>query len=297
MIRQSRLAHAPLMRKELILRMRTWRTAVTLFTYATLLAVIAIGFLIQQGGPGSNNASLVGIQLFQVLAMCQVILLLFVTPLSTAGAISGERQRQTWDLLLTTRMTAAGIVWSLLVTGLAFDLLLVTVSLPLFGLAFLFGGINGNVALQVCLVTVATVVVLVAVGLFISSLTRRSAHAIVVAYVVALVAGVGLTIVTLYFEDWGVQATGPSGSLPLPPLSPLAQLDPLVAVASALPSASGGSMLGGLDRVRHAFGLPLQMPVWTAYCIIALIVTLFLVTMTCMSLRRSLPRGGPGISA
>jgi hypothetical protein len=262
--------------------------------YVTLLGLIAIGFLIQQGGPASGNSSQVGVQLFQILAMFQLILLLFAAPLSTAGAVSGERQRQTWDLLLTTRLTVAGIMWGKLATGVAFNLLMIIASLPLFGLAFLFGGIDSGDAVHVYLVSLATVLAFAVAGLFISSLTRRVAYSTAIAYLVSMAMGAGLTLVTLYFEDWGVQATGPSGALPLPPLPPVAQLDPLVALASALPSEAGGSMLGGLDPVRHAFGLPLQLPLWGAYCIIAAVASLLLILLTAMSLRYSFVIRGRG---
>jgi ABC-type transport system involved in multi-copper enzyme maturation permease subunit len=276
--------------------MRAWRTASIVCSYVTVLGLVAIGFLVQQGGPASGSSSQVGVQLFQVLALIQVLLLLFIAPLSTAGAISGERQRQTWDLLLTTRLTPGDIVWGKLLTGLVFDVLLVIASLPLFGLAFLFGGIDSARAIHVYAVFLATAVVLSATGLFVSSLTRRQGHSMMIANLVAAAVGLGLTLVTLYFEDWGVQATGPSGALPLPPLTPLAQLDPVVAVASALPAGSGGSMLGGLDHVRHAFGLPLELPVWAAYCIIVLLLSVFLVSLTSLSVRRSLLPSGKGTS-
>src|SRR5579872_1615541 len=120
--------------KELRTRMRGWGAVVLITLYMLVFGLIAGGYLIEQAGQTVGQASGVGVRLFVALSSLQLLLILLITPSSTAGAISGERQRQTWDLLLITRLSTFGIVWGKLVAGLAFNVLLIFASLPLFSL-------------------------------------------------------------------------------------------------------------------------------------------------------------------
>ena len=72
------------------------------------------------------------------------------------------------------------------------------------------------------------------------------------------------------------------------------KLDPLVALLSALPAESGGSVLAGLGAVHHAFGLPWQLPLWGAYALLMGAISLLLVLVTTSIVRhpgRLLRRG------
>lgn len=272
--------------KELRTRMRGWRSIVIVTGYMSVLGVIAVGFLVQQAGPAAGQSSQVGTQLFQVLAVFQLLLILFVTPASTAGAISGERQRQTWDLLLVTRLSAFSIVCGKLVAGLAFNLLLLFASLPLLSLVFLFGGVAPDDVLHIFCIFLATVLLLGSVSLFISGLTRRLAASMIVSNVVSLVLGLGLTLLTAYLENWGQQGfvnqfNGPPRAIQVPPLVPLSYIDPVVALASALPNGTTGQyFLGSLGRIQHPLGLPLNISLWALYCALSIVLSIAIILMT-----------------
>lgn len=298
MIQARAALHNPVVGKELRTRMRSWRSLVLVTAYMGVLAIIAVGFLIQQTGPRTSQTSQVGVQLFQVLAAFQLFLILFITPASIAGAISGERQRQTWDLLRVTRLSTFSIVWGKLLAGLAFNVLLIFASLPLFSLVFLFGGVAPVDVIHVYIVFLATVLLLGTTSLFISVLTRRLATSMIVSDIVALTLGVGVTLMTLALENWnaqqyvqqyspiagqGVQTTPPAA------LSPLAQLDPFVALASALPNSSGSSFLGDLGTIHNAFALPVTMHFWSAFTVLSVVVSAILLTLTTYG-ARSTPR-------
>jgi ABC-2 type transport system permease protein len=300
MIRLTAGLHNSVAGKEFRMRMRGWRSTAVLTVYMAILGIIAIAFLMQQSGPTSGQSSQVGLRLFQTMAIFQLFLILFVTPVSTAGAISGERQRQTWDLLLVTRLSSFGIVWGKLIAGLAFDLLLILASLPLFSLVFLFGGVAPEDITHTYIVFLATVVLLGVLSLCISALTRRLALAMVASNLIALLLGVGITLLTLYLQNWGSQSVqpGPRGLIATssPPLTPLAEIDPLVALASALPNQNGGSYLGGLNTVHRALLLPWSMPLWEAFTFLVVVLSVATVAATTL-LVRSAPRWLRGGSA
>ncbi len=295
-----RLVSNAVVGKELRSRMRGWRSTIIITVYMGILGVIAIAFLLQQAGPTTNQSSMIGIQLFQALSIFQLFLILFVTPATTAGAISGERQRQTWDLLLVTRLSSFGIVWGKLLAGLAFSLVLVFASLPLFSLVFLFGGVAPEDVVHTYLVFLVTVLLLGMTSLFISALTPRLAVSMILSNVVALILGIGLSIMTVYLVSTGQTAPvcGPNGCSPphSPVMTPFAQIDPVVALLSALPSGTGGTLLGGIGIIHHAFGLHIKMPIWEAFTIVALVVSLLLLLLTTF-LVRSAPRWLRGTGA
>jgi ABC-type transport system involved in multi-copper enzyme maturation permease subunit len=279
--------------KDLRLRMRGWRWAGVTSLYVGILAVIAIAFLLHRYSLTASESSRAGIDLFQSLSFGQLFLILFVTPASVAGAISGERQHRTWDLLVMSPLSAASIIWGKLLAGLAFNLVLIAASLPLFGLVFLFGGITPAAMFPTFLVFLATVLLLGAASLLVSALTARLTVSYMISMLVALLLAVGLTLLTLYIEALGQLSLVTLGSLPYEsissasPLPPLAQLDPLVALLSALPAETGGTLLGDLGTIDHAFGLPVQLPLWGAYVLLSLIISLILTLGTTRLVRPS----------
>lgn len=300
MIRARGLVYNAVLGKELVTRMRGWRSALILTVYMSVLGLIAIGFLIQSSGPSLGQSSQVGIQLFQDLAVFQLFLILFVIPASTAGSISGERQRQTWELLLVTRLSSLAIAWGKLCAGLAFGLLLVLASLPLFSLVFLFGGVAPDDVVHTYVIFLATILFLGVISLFVSVLTSRLAVSMIVSNVVALFLSVGLTLFTVYLASQNqyapimrgggfvpgfggpIYSYGGPGAPITPTITPLAQLDPLVALVSALPDSP---LTGRLNTVHHAFGLPWKLPMWGAYTVLVLLLSLVLFLATAWLIR------------
>jgi ABC-2 type transport system permease protein len=268
--------------RELRTRVRGWGAITLVTAYMVVFAFVAGAFLNQEAGPTTGQASQVGVNLLQDLAALQLFLILLITPSTLAAAISGERQRQTWDLLVLTPVSAFSIVWSKLVAGIAFNLVLLCASLPIFSLAFLFGGFSPRALIRVYAVFLTSILLLSAVSLFASAVSRRVTTALVLANTVALVLGFGLTVLTIFLQNWSKQATTGSHA---PELTPLAQLDPFVALASALPTSRGLSYLGHLGTINHAFGLLGTRPLWEAYSLLAVVISLVLIILTVLAAR------------
>ena len=239
--------------KELTTRMRGWRAAAIITGYLAFLAVVSLVVLSNPNAPQSySEAANLGKNLFTWLAGFQMALIIFVTPASTADAVSGERQRQTLDLLLATRLSSPSIVLGKLVAGLAFDVLLILCSLPLFSLVFLFGGVSPDQFVSMFVVFLATTLLLGSMALFISTVTRRSGAAMVISMLCTLGLTVGLALVSIYLAAT-TAAVAPAGGTP--PMPVTAYFDPLLGFAAALPdSAFAGS--------AHVSGGPLNLALW-----------------------------------
>jgi ABC-type transport system involved in multi-copper enzyme maturation permease subunit len=175
----------PIVAKEYRSRMRTWRSPLAMMIY--ILLVAGLGFAIfssttssnQFGGQTANYGQI----LFEWLVVFQMILLTFITPALTAGAITSERERQTIDLLFVTRIPPFSIIWGKLLSSMSFVVLLLLLSVPIFSLVFLFGGIELDQVLYAFLVTVVAALTLGVIGIAFSTWLRRSLAATVASYV------------------------------------------------------------------------------------------------------------------
>lgn len=191
----------PLMAKELRAHMRGARAWAVLTTHIGIVSGIALllymGVSLASPASGVGNASQVGSALFYVVVGLQIVLVSFVAPAFTVSAISGERERHTFDLLRATLLTPGQIVWGKLIPVLAYVLLLVLATIPLFSLAFLLGGIEpAQLAAALCVI-LASAALFTTLGLFVSSRAGDTLSAIVVTS--AIVAGIviGLSVLAL----------------------------------------------------------------------------------------------------
>lgn len=258
--------------KELRTRMRGWRTPAVLVGY--LIALGAVCYIVLEttlnsNSFSSNQAAVTGADLFTALAVLQMLLIVFIAPATTSATISGERQRQTLDLLLVTRLSSLGIILGKLTAALSFDLLLIICSLPIFSLVFLFGGVGPNQVAEIFVLFVTTMLCFGSMGILISALARRANTATIVTYVVVLLLTLGLAMVTIYFAAIGLTIGDGASPLPL-----TAYVDPVFALLTVLPNS---------DLLPN-FNFDFQ--VWQLNIIAEIAVTVICVTLCAALLRR-----------
>ena len=134
----------PVLRKEAITTMRSWKTYGALVLFLVISAVGAMLYIdlsMFQNRDLSFDPSAM-VWLYVVLAAVQMGLVLLTAPAVAAGSISGERERQTLDLLLVTKMSPLSIVLGKLASSLMYVMLLVVATLPIFAIAFYFGAVS-----------------------------------------------------------------------------------------------------------------------------------------------------------
>jgi len=244
----------PIVAKEYRTRMRTWRSPFAITLYVVLLgglgwAVFAAmtGNTLGLGGSGTNY----GMYLFMFLIVFQVALLGFITPALTAGAISSERERQTLDLLFVTPLAPFSILWGKLLASMSFVVLLLILSIPLFSLVFLLGGIELDQVVYAFAVTGSTALTLGFVGIAFSSLFRRTLPATVAAYGAAFVLLLGAYVYGFLFPT---DADPTSTVVPAPPaITLVSPVIPLVTIATNQPVSGYGVRI---DYSRYTKGSP-----------------------------------------
>jgi hypothetical protein len=135
-----------------------------------------------------------GAIIYWMFAMLQLTLMLFFAPLSTASAVSYEKDRRTLNLLLMTDLSDLEIVLGKLCAGLLNILTILGASLGLLSVCAFFGGISYGQVINLFAVTAASGVAGGALGLLIALWRDRTFQSI------------SLTILMVVFSVAGVEA-------------------------------------------------------------------------------------------
>lgn len=180
----------PVLDKEFRLRMRTPRSSISLLAYILVLGLIALGFIYislylgNQGNQSFNSGA--GRMMFYVLSFAQLVLIAFMAPALTAGVISGEREKQTLSMLLTTQQSSSTIILSKLFSSLSFMTLIIVATMPIYSIVFLYGGISLKQMIFIFLFYLFVMLLLGSLGVLFSTLFKRTMVAVIVTYGVAL---------------------------------------------------------------------------------------------------------------
>jgi ABC-type transport system involved in multi-copper enzyme maturation permease subunit len=234
--RLRRLFKNPLVLKDGLSRVRSWRAPLVVAVYLTLQGLFAVLIVAAQLATRRHGwgYAQIGSTAFSALVVVQLALVCLFAPALAAGAISGERERQTLDVLLVTLVSPLGIVWGKLVVSVAFILLLVTAALPVLATVFLFGGVDLEQFLLCQLLILSTAMTLGAASLFLSALFRRTLLATVVAYGLAFAGTAGTWIVGTILTQITYIARQPPGPGFSPDPHPLLWVNPIQAMISVL---------------------------------------------------------------
>ena len=122
------------------------------------------------------------LDIFIIIVMFDYILMLFCAPIMTAGSISGERERGTFDLLLTTRLSAADIIIEKLVSALISMGTIIASGLPAILVPLMFGGVRIQSAVFLILLFMAGVFEILSLGMLAGSIGSSSVRSITAAY-------------------------------------------------------------------------------------------------------------------
>lgn len=191
----------PIVKKDLQVTARSMRFSWGLFAYdavlvlAFLLATAVIQASCDNYYSNSNIYSKL-IYLFPVLAVAQVFIVALIVPIITASSISGEKERQTFDIMLTTCMSPFSIVLGKVVSAVIRILFFVAAGMPVMALSFVVGGLAWSSLFYFVLTIILLSVLSGSIGIFCSSFCRKSISAVVLSFAIYFVIYV-LTFVPL----------------------------------------------------------------------------------------------------
>ncbi|NTV63324.1 MAG: ABC transporter permease subunit [Oscillochloris sp.] len=174
------LLRNPVLTRELRGRIRGWRALILLVIYLSITGLIT--FLVYTATAGTFTGGVnqldagpnIGKAIFITVMAATLVQVCVITPALTAGAISGERERQSYDLLITTLLSPLQIILGKLTSALAFAMLLIFAALPMAGLSFLFGGVSGTELAIGVVGLAATAICYATMGIFFSTVMRTT---------------------------------------------------------------------------------------------------------------------------
>ena len=247
--------------KELRGRMRGRRAFIVLTLHVLLLAVFAWMFeqlneqtIIQMssyGGQATFASASVGRGVFVGLMLFQTLMVAVLAPAATAGAISSEREHQTLELLTVTPISSLAIVLGKLLSALAWVFVLILASIPITALVFLFGGVAPDDVVRGYLVLFAMVIGLGSVGIFFSTLTRRTGASTALTFVATLAFVVGSLFVFVFLGS--TSEVGANGLRRQPPEA-LLYLNPFVAQLDVACGTEDGGFSGSCSFISGILG-------------------------------------------
>jgi len=191
----------PLLRREFRQRMRTSRAPVVITGYLSSMSLLTF-FLLYENVQGQLYMfqPARSEQVFFILSLLQMIVVAFLTPAFAAGAISGERERRTLAVLLTTPLSPVGILIGKILSSSALLILLLAVSLPLYSLVFLFGGAVPQEVIAVFGFQLYSIVLIATLSVIWSTLALRSGWSTVLSY-----ATVGFMVIFTGVTGYGLR--------------------------------------------------------------------------------------------
>jgi ABC-2 type transport system permease protein len=224
----TRLITNPMILKELRQRLRE-RRAWLLPTLYLLVVAGTVSFAFygatdpdMAGGRGELQGADIGEILFLTVIVTQMVVLLLMAPVFSAGSLTIEKEQRTFAGLLTSLLTAPQIWWGKFVAALLYLLLLLFSALPLLSLSLAFGGVDPIQLLKAVASTILVLASICTVGLWCSSMFRRSVHSTAAAYgfvlVLSIVTAVAFGILVARWESHNpaVRFEGPPAYIQAP---------------------------------------------------------------------------------
>ena len=267
-----------LLAKELRSRLRRERSVWVVVVYLLAMGLLGLGFLQRQNafssGYQGSLLSQIGAQLYALLSFIQLFLILFIAPAFTSTAINGEKERQTFDLLLCSKLSAFSLLAGKLIAGLVNVLLLIAASVPLFSLVFFFGGISPTQVLSTLVIFVMTALVAGTFSLFCSTVLHRPTVSTAVAYTFSvlwmflywIVYILTLGSSSLANSRWFIWIQGLNASNPISALNSI---------------TSSGAASFSLFRLR--------LTPWVAYTLVCLVLTIILFLLSTVFVKPNSP--------
>lgn len=276
----------PVLVKEIKLRFRTLKSFTGILFYLIAMSIFVFGYIFLTTSfsgseffrPDQSRT------LFSMLTFIQLGLILFITPGLTAGAISGEREKQTLNMLLTTSQSSFQIIFGKLSSSIAFLLLLLVAGLPVYSLVFLFGGISpGQLGLNF-LFLILTMIAVGSIGVMFSTIIRKTIVSMIATYgTMIFLSGVTgfFFLISSQMSRYGMAMGGTIKTDPEYLTHIWASINPVVLFFTFLQPELKQMVL----EITH-----IDFPIWAGYLIFYVMISLIALFISVKKLRVNMKR-------
>ncbi len=265
-----------------------------IYLVALFVVMLVVGSQVfKLGGPAASLAELAkqSTRTFMAVSLVQLFLMSFIAPVFTAGAITQEKDANTFHILLTTPLTNGQIVLGSLFSRIFFIWVLLLAGLPIFCITMLYGGVTTTEVFQSVALAACTGLVTGSLAITISVIkigTRKTIFSFFLGVAVYL-----LSIWAIGFNAWGQLPEAPISNTSFPfvgnRMSWLAPIHPF----QALSVVTGQTPAPPLSHVAH-YGWPwawlFAYPQY-GYLLITTLASVVMILISLFFLRRGAKEG------
>lgn len=183
----------PVLQRELIVNLRMNRAFGLLFFY-----VGSLGLLVYAAWPAEQLLDFVRPEkaknLVDLFFLGQYVLVSLMTPSFAAGAITGERERKSYEMLMASPLKPGAMVLGKLAASLCPLAILMICSLPIVMLCLPLGGVHPSEVLTAYVAMISSVALFGMICLWSSSFFSRTSASLVVSYLLILPLAMGAVL-------------------------------------------------------------------------------------------------------
>ena len=241
----------PVLRNESKIAVRSLKFTLMIFAY---IAVLSIAVMIYYGSVNeqvfSNGLYLQSSKLFYVvMAIGQAVLLLFIVPALSSTSICSEREKQTLDILLSSKLTPLQIIIGKVSASSLRVIILIISTMPLYAIGSLTGVIKISNILELIVFFIVNTIFVSSIGVFISTCAKTSKVSTTLSYALVLAIYMGIIVITWVILIITIYNKDMSGTAltTMPKALPIVYLSPVVGFVSLLLNQVGlGSEFSGI---------------------------------------------------
>lgn len=189
----------PILKKELMINSRNIKMSMAVMAFNVVFAFIIYFIMVSADSYAITSYYSSITAIFPAVGAVEAAILCLVVPIITSGSISGERERQTLDIMLTTPVKPMAIARGKLLASLATVMMYVISTLPLISMSFIFGGMKWRSIFGYIGIMLYIGIYMGAIGIYASSRKKSSVSA-TISSLLTLTAIVFITGI-LFFSD------------------------------------------------------------------------------------------------
>ena len=253
----------PVYNREMRVSSRSMKLPLIIFLFNGILFLVTLlnmYSVIMQVKATANIQYSSFMDLYEFVTSMEFLLLMFIVPAVTASSISGERERHTLELMFTTKIRPVDIVIGKLASAFTHLMILVFSSLPVLMLTFIYGSISSQDLFLLLFSYVTVALYCGSLGIFASSLMKRSTFSNVITYGIMLVLVVGTYMLNVFLlriseTEINMMVLGAGETIPEPTSGAAVYLllaNPAITFAQILEGQVAGG--GGNFKIRNFLG-------------------------------------------
>ena len=193
----------PIVKKDVRVQSRSMKICWGVFAYDAILALVfflAMAIIRQEIRYSDGNVYGAMVWLYPILGVTQLVILGVVVPVRTASSISGEKERQTFDIMMTTGMTPFSVILGKVMTAIVQSMFFVVASMPIMALCFTIGGMSWSYLFWFLAVAFLVSFFAASIGILCSSICRKSISAVIMSYGFYLLFFLGTVLPSILYQ-------------------------------------------------------------------------------------------------